>query len=45
MVGAFVFTIEATKGRNRGVWGAVVKATGLLGTAIGSFIVSAMYDM
>eukprot|EP00602_Paraphysomonas_sp_CaronLab_P011212 CAMPEP_0185041506 /NCGR_PEP_ID=MMETSP1103-20130426/40895_1 /TAXON_ID=36769 /ORGANISM="Paraphysomonas bandaiensis, Strain Caron Lab Isolate" /LENGTH=604 /DNA_ID=CAMNT_0027581265 /DNA_START=182 /DNA_END=1993 /DNA_ORIENTATION=+ len=35
MVGAFVFTIEATKGRNRGVWGAVVKATGLLGTAIG----------
>ena len=35
MTGAFVFTIETTNGRNRGVWGAVVKATGLSGTALG----------
>jgi MFS transporter, MHS family, proline/betaine transporter len=35
MTGAFVFTIEATNGRNRGVWGAIVKATGLCGTALG----------
>jgi len=40
LVGAFVFTIEATCGRNRGFWGAVCKSTGIWGTAIGMGLVA-----
>jgi MHS family proline/betaine transporter-like MFS transporter len=35
LVGAFIYTIESTKGRNRGFWGGSCKATGNLGSSIG----------
>jgi MFS family permease len=35
LVGAFIYTIESTKGVNRGFWGGAVKASGNLGTAMG----------
>eukprot|EP01041_Mallomonas_annulata_P007026 gene7026-14295_t len=35
LVGAFIFTVEATQGENRGFWGAICKASGSAGTSIG----------
>ncbi len=35
MVGAFVFTIESTGGRDAGLWGSVTKSTSLIGNALG----------
>ena len=35
LVGAFIYTIEATNGKNRGFWGGACKATGNLGTSLG----------
>jgi MFS transporter, MHS family, proline/betaine transporter len=35
IVGAFIYTIEATKGVNRGFWGGCCKATGNLGSSLG----------
>ena len=35
LVGAFIYTVEATGGINRGFWGAVCKASGSGGTSLG----------
>lgn len=35
LVGAYVYTIEATGGKDRGFWGAMCKASGNLGTTLG----------
>jgi MHS family proline/betaine transporter-like MFS transporter len=35
LVGAFIYTIEATAGRDISLWGAACKATGNLGTSLG----------
>jgi len=35
LVGAFIYTIEATGGMNRGFWGGACKATGNFGTSLG----------
>lgn len=35
LVGAFIFTVEATKGEDRGFWGAICKASGSAGTSLG----------
>lgn len=39
-MGAYIYTIEQTKGDNRGFWGAACKATGNLGTTIGLGLVA-----
>lgn len=35
LVGAYIYTIEATGGKDRGFWGAMCKASGNLGTTLG----------
>lgn len=35
LVGAFIFTVEATRGERRGFWGSVCKASGSMGTTLG----------
>ena len=35
LVGAFIYTIEATNGKDRGFWGGACKATGNFGTSLG----------
>lgn len=35
LIGAFIYTVEATRGENRGFWGSVCKASGSFGTALG----------
>jgi MFS family permease len=38
LVGAYIYTLEATNGVNRGFWGACTKATGNFGTALGKLL-------
>lgn len=40
IVGAFVFTMEAAKGKNLGFWGGACKATGIAGNALGVGLVA-----
>lgn len=42
IVGAFVYTLEATGGVNMGLWGGACKATGNFGTAIGVGLVAVL---
>jgi MHS family proline/betaine transporter-like MFS transporter len=39
MIGAYIFTIESSKGENRGFWGAMCKASGSLGVSLGTGMV------
>jgi MFS family permease len=41
-VGAFIYTIEATGGSNRGFWGGACKATGNLGSSLGMGVVAVL---
>lgn len=42
MVGAFLFTLEATEGKNTGFWGGSCKASGNFGTTLGMGLVTVL---
>lgn len=42
IVGAYIYTIEATEGVRKGFWGGACKATGNLGTSLGIGLVTAL---
>ncbi len=39
LVGAFIYTLEAAEGKNRGFWGASCKASGFIGSGLGMVII------
>lgn len=45
LVGAFIFTIEATGGKDRGFWGAICKSSGIWGTALGMGFVAILRQL